>query len=425
MELNTLRSGPPHTGQSVNGGSLNDWDTSRWWPQLLQAYSYTGMAAVTLPATRTMDAVDRPASQPTLEDVWARMEAFDERVQHLEARVRELEQSGSEFRRALNRLGDALAATHDRPAMVNAVLETCALYVGASAAVFYGALGGVNRLKALDTYGRVPDPPDLAELPFGEGVAGIAAASEEVVVFPGESAATLSPDEPRAAAAIALPIRSGNRPFGVLALYGRTSNRPFTAEDVDALAALTRHVETAIENSFLFEEATRLSITDGLTSLWNRRQFDLRLEAERQRGVRFTEPFSVVLIDLDQLKTVNDTYGHPAGDALLIEVAHRLMSGIRDVDLVARFGGDEFGLILPSTGIAGALRVAEKVRGLIAGDPVDVGNGTAVAASGSIGVASFPEHGSTGRKLVAAADAALYRAKAAGGDRVEHAKVGT
>jgi two-component system cell cycle response regulator len=361
------------------------------------------------------------------------MEILDARVQHLEGRVRELEQSGSEFRRALNRLGDALAATHDRPAMVNAVLETCALYAGASAAVFYGALGGANRLKALDTYGDVPETADLAELPFGEGVAGAAAASEEVVVWPrpppavapGAPPSNLSPDEPQADAAVALPIRSGNHPFGVLALYGRTSHRPFTPEDVDALAALTRHVETAIENSFLFEEATRLSITDGLTSLWNRRQFDLRLEAERQRGVRFTEPFSVVLIDLDQLKAVNDTYGHPAGDALLIEVSRRLMGGIRDVDLVARFGGDEFGLILPSTGIAGALRVAEKVRGLIAGDPVDVGNGATVTATGSIGVASFPEHGSTGRKLVAAADAALYRAKAGGGDRVEHAKVGT
>ncbi len=364
----------------------------------------------------------------TLETLWALVQVVDNRLRQLESRVRELEDSGSEFRRALNRLGDALAATHDRPVMLIAVLETCALYMRATAAAFYGSVPGTERLRPLASCGAAPPPEDLKELRLGEGLAGAAAATDDVVIWPGAIPAP-SPDEPGfnhapTQTAVAVPIRSGNRPFGVLGLYGRSVDRVFTAEDVDALVALVRQVETAIENSFLYEEATRLSITDGLTSLWNRRQFDLRLAAEQQRGVRFGEPFSIILLDLDQMKAVNDTLGHQAGDALLIELARRLASGVRDVDLVARFGGDEFGLILPSTGIAGALRLAEKVRSAIGDVPIDVDPKVSpVKATVSIGVASYPEHGSTGRDLIKGADAALYKAKAAGGNRVEHAKV--
>ena len=365
----------------------------------------------------------------TLETVWSLVQVVEERLRHLESRVRELEESRSEFRRALNRLGDALAATHDRPAMLSAVLETCALYLRASGGAFYGWVPGTERLRPLASCGTAPPPDELTELKVAEGLAGGAAAAAAVVTWPGSAQVRPTAAEPfdaaaRGQTAVAVPIRSGNRPFGVLALYGRTVDRVFTTEDVDSLVALVRQVETAIENSFLYEEATRLSITDGLTSLWNRRQFDLRVAAEHQRGVRFGDPFSVILLDLDQMKAVNDTLGHQAGDALLIELARRLTGGVRDVDLVARFGGDEFGLILPNTGIGGALRVADKIRAAIADEEVDVEAADPIQATVSVGVASYPEHGSTGRELVRAADAALYKAKGAGGNRVEHAKAG-
>jgi diguanylate cyclase (GGDEF)-like protein len=364
----------------------------------------------------------------TLETVWSLVQVVEGRLGRLEGRVRELEESGSEFRRALNRLGDALAATHDRPVMLKAVLDTCALFLQAPAAAFYGSVPGTERLRPLASCGTAPPPDELDELRVGEGVAGTAAATDAVVTWPGAHGAGLDPAEPlhpmaRTAAAVAVPIRSGNRPFGVLALYGRSVDRLYTPEDVEALVALVRQVETAIENSFLYEEATRLSITDGLTSLWNRRQFDLRVVAEHQRAVRFGEPFSVILLDLDQMKAVNDGLGHQAGDALLIELARRLTGTVRDVDLVARFGGDEFALILPSTGIAGALRVGEKVRSAIGDAPVELDGFAPVHVTVSVGVACYPEHGANPRQLVRAADAALYRAKAAGRNRVEHAKV--
>ena len=359
-----------------------------------------------------------------LQAVQERLATVERLILSLDARVRELEQSNGEFRRALNRLGDALSATHDRPAMLSAVLETCALYLRATTGVFYGVVAGTERLRPLVTCGA--PPPAGGELSRGQGVAGTAADQEAVVVWPAGPGGTTPPPEPGiepfADAAIAVPIRSGSKPFGVLALYGTPSDRPFSDDDVDTLATLVRQVEPAIENTFLYEEATRLSITDGLTSLWNRRQFDLRLIAEQQRAVRFGEPFSVILIDLDQMKEVNDTRGHQAGDAVLVEIASRLAGGVRDVDLVARFGGDEFALVLPNTGVAGALRLADKVRAAVADQPFETG-GTAngVNLTVSVGVASYPEHGENGGTLVKAADDALYRAKTAGGNRVEHA----
>lgn len=359
------------------------------------------------------------------DEVWARVDQLEKRLIQLEVTVRELEEAGREFRRVLTRLGDALGATHDRPAMVSAVLDTCALYLRASGAVFYGVLAGTGRLRPLASCGSCARPEDLADLDVGVGLAGAAVERDRVVIWPESPGVALAEAEDGHRYALAVPVHSGQRPFGAVALYGRSVDRPFSVEDVEAVATIVRHVETAIENSFLYEEAKRLSITDGLTSLWNRRHFDLQLAGEVQRGQRFGEPFSVVLLDLDQMKAVNDQLGHQSGDALLVEVARRLTSGVREVDLVARYGGDEFGLILPNTGLAGALRLADKVRAAVSGERFRLGPPDLVPVTVSLGVASYPEHGDDGRTLVKAADAALYRAKAGGGNRVEHAKVGT
>ncbi|HEX7277212.1 MAG TPA: GGDEF domain-containing protein, partial [Acidimicrobiales bacterium] len=221
--------------------------------------------------------------------------------------------------------------------------------------------------------------------------------------------------------ALAMPVRSGSNPFGVLAYYGRDKDRPYDDDDVAMLTALVRQAEIAIDSSFLYDEATRLSLTDGLTGLWNRRHLALRIEAELSRAVRFGEPFSVLYCDLDGFKPVNDTLGHQAGDTVLIETARRLTDATREVDIVARPGGDEFTLLLPKTGLAGALRLADKIRVAIGGRPFDL-DGTPVGVSVSVGVAAYPEHGSSGKELLAAADSALYRAKAGGRNRVEHAQ---
>ncbi|HTJ73742.1 MAG TPA: GGDEF domain-containing protein [Acidimicrobiales bacterium] len=326
-----------------------------------------------------------------------------------------------DFRQALTRLGEVLASTRDREVMISALLEASAAYLGAPAAVFYLIVAGSERLRPLETTGTATGVGDLA--PGQPCLAGAAARSGTTVLWPqaGE-AATPCPDEPAAGAgAVAIPLRSGGHAFGVLAYYGR--NVPFDDEDVDSLVVLVRLAETAIENSFLYEEAVRLSLTDGMTGLWNRRNFDLRLESELSRAVRFSEPFAVVFVELDQMKVVNDSYGHQAGDTVLIELARRLTEAVREVDVVARWGGDEFTLLLPKTGLAGALALAEKIRAAVANSPFEIDTGS-LDITISVGVAAYPEHGDAGKDLVAAADAAMYQAKARGRNRVEIPVVG-
>ncbi|HEV2759821.1 MAG TPA: sensor domain-containing diguanylate cyclase [Acidimicrobiales bacterium] len=329
-----------------------------------------------------------------------------------------------DFRRALVGLGDVLASTKDRQVMVSALLQTTTTYLGAATGVFYVVVAGSERLRPMETVGEAADVGGAAgELPGGVGLAGAASHLGAAVLWPrdGEGVRPSPQEPPAGAGALAIPLRSGGHPFGVLGYYGPES--PFEDEDVDSIEILVRQAETAIENSFLYEEAVRLSLTDGMTGLWNRRNFDLRLESELSRAVRFSEPFAVVFVELDQMKAVNDKHGHQAGDTVLIELARRLTEAVREVDVVARWGGDEFTLLLPKTGLAGALLLAEKIRAAAGTAPFRIDTGS-IDITISIGVAAYPEHGSSGKELVAAADEAMYRAKAKGRNRVEHAQAG-
>jgi diguanylate cyclase (GGDEF)-like protein len=301
--------------------------------------------------------------------------------------------------------------------MVSALLETTTDYLRADAGVFYLVVAGSDRLRPVERVGEAADAA-VGELTAGAGLAGAASSRGAAVLWPRDREDVQpAPGEPPAGmGAIAIPLRSGGHPFGVLGYYGRET--PFNEEDVDSIAILVRQAETAIENSFLYEEAVRLSLTDGMTGLWNRRNFDLRLESELSRAVRFSEPFAVVFVELDQMKAVNDRHGHQAGDTVLIEMARRLTEAVREVDVVARWGGDEFTLLLPKTSLDGALLLAEKIRSAVAGAPFRIDTGW-LDITISVGVAAYPEHGSSGKELVAAADGAMYRAKAGGRNRVE------
>ena len=358
------------------------------------------------------------------DELQARYDALDARHRRLEARLAEVTRASSEFRRALTRLGDALADAHNLPGMVSAVLETTVLYLGAEAGVVYELVPGSDRLRAVSTFG---DVGALGDLVRGQGVAGAAAAADEVVVWPGPDVGGLAPEEPGTddTAAVAAPLRADGHLFRVLALYGLPGRQPPSSDDVETLQTLVHQAEMAIDNSFLYEEAKRLSLSDGLTGLGNSRNFALRLSEELSRSVRFEEAFSLVFCDLDGFKGINDAYGHQVGNGVLVEVARRLTESTREVDLLTRLGegADEFALLLPRTGLAGALRLAEKVRAAVTSEPFVIDE-LRLRLTMSLGVAAYPEHGTSEKELKGAADAALYRAKHLGGNRVEHAKLG-
>jgi two-component system cell cycle response regulator len=173
----------------------------------------------------------------------------------------------------------------------------------------------------------------------------------------------------------------------------------------------------------LHKEAQRLSITDGLTGVWNRRYLQLTLTKEIERAQRFGRPLSVLLMDIDHFKLVNDAHGHQVGDEVLVELTRRTMSTIRgQIDSLARYGGEEFIVVLPETPSDGAKVVAVKILAVFRHRPFVEDADTGVPLTVSIGVAAFPEDGSTADELVRAADLAMYRAKEAGRDRVEVAE---
>lgn len=163
----------------------------------------------------------------------------------------------------------------------------------------------------------------------------------------------------------------------------------------------------------------QLATRDELTGLLNRREFDRILNEEQERALRFGHPLALVMLDIDHFKSVNDRHGHPAGDVVLREVAQRLVRHVRTVDRVARFGGEEFGLILMQTDTVAALDVARRVCASVRDQRVRVGETLMLEITASAGVASLPADAATAAELLAAADRALYAAKAAGRNRVE------
>ena len=169
-------------------------------------------------------------------------------------------------------------------------------------------------------------------------------------------------------------------------------------------------------------ELERLSVTDELTGLANRRHLDTELEREIQRHERHKRALAVLMLDVDRFKALNDTHGHPAGDAVLRQLAEVLEKNTRKGDTVARFGGEEFVVILPETPAAGAVHLAEKIRAAVEAHPFTIDeNGATVHATISIGLARFPDHARTLDTLISAADQALYRSKQGGRNRVSSA----
>jgi diguanylate cyclase (GGDEF)-like protein len=181
---------------------------------------------------------------------------------------------------------------------------------------------------------------------------------------------------------------------------------------------LERSLRYAVKLAASFAALRQLATHDDLTGLLNRREFDRVLEDERERAIRFGQSVSLVLIDVDHFKAVNDTHGHQVGDEVLKEIAARARAEVRDVDRVARFGGEEFALVLVQSDRPAGAEVARRINAAIGRTPIKISTGLELTVTISAGVASLPVDAQTVPAVVAAADKALYAAKAAGRNRV-------
>lgn len=223
-----------------------------------------------------------------------------------------------------------------------------------------------------------------------------------------------TPDNPDGwqGAIIGLPLKLGERVVGVLNVAYRKP-RPFNENDLRVLSLLADQAAISIENARLHELVSQQAITDALTNLPNRRAFDARLAEEIRRAGRYKHRFALVILDMNNFKHVNDTFGHPAGDDTLRRLAATLQATIRDTDFVSRLGGDEFALLLPETRPEEAERVAEKVRRAVQECQFawSTGPGQPFALSTALGLAHYPTDANHADALIAHADAALYAEK--------------
>jgi two-component system cell cycle response regulator len=236
----------------------------------------------------------------------------------------------------------------------------------------------------------------------------------EFRVFPPPEGAVV---EPALSDFSAVPVVSGQRLAAVLFLAGRSVSR-VSAENAGFLQQVADQAHMVLANSRLFERVRNLSVRDSLTGLWNHRYAMEALRREGERCDRYPQPLSLLMVDIDLFKDVNDAHGHLAGDAVLREVARTLQAGTRGVDVLGRYGGEEFVLILPHTPREQALRTAERLRKGVEEAVVRVDEAE-VRVTVSIGVATFPSpEVKAPADLLAAADAALYRAKDQGRNRV-------
>jgi diguanylate cyclase (GGDEF)-like protein len=254
----------------------------------------------------------------------------------------------------------------------------------------------------------------------GEGIAGRAAQTRQPLLIEdvGVDGSTYgAPELPRRLAArsvLAVPLLSRGRVIGVLEAVSSASGARFRAPDARLLSLLLEPAAVAVDNALLLRRSEELSITDDLTKLYNSRFLNSTLRREVERSKRYRTPVSLIFLDLDGFKNVNDQHGHLFGSRTLVEVGTVIRGTVREIDVVSRFGGDEFTVILPQTGPEGALTIAERIRQRISETRFLESHGLVVHISASVGIASFPDHGRSKDDLIARADQAMYLVKGRG-----------
>jgi diguanylate cyclase (GGDEF)-like protein len=218
-------------------------------------------------------------------------------------------------------------------------------------------------------------------------------------------------------AVVAVPIRCRGRSIGALVLLDRAvsaADPKLGGGTGELLSGVLEGPALALDYAMTLRRAEALSVTDDLTQLYNSRYLNQVLRREAKRASRSGRPLSLLFMDLDGFKSVNDTHGHLAGSRALVEAAAVIRGSARETDVVARFGGDEFSIILPDTGSEGAVSVADRVRERIAAHPFLAGNSLNIRLTASVGVATLPDVAASAEELVRAADVAMYRIKESG-----------
>ena len=355
---------------------------------------------------------------------------FNKMSIELARHIAELERKRAELEETIRRVGEAVASGLDRQGIVDLTVRTAVEACNAEA----------GRALPIDLRKMEHAEVGVSDAPLARGLEAAERAAFEIhpgvgrellagLELDGEGAGRghlPSVAQSNGVHSMALPVRArvaGGREFdyvGVVSIARK--ERAFTEEERELFAYLAGQAAVSMENVDLHETISRQAVTDELTGLVNVRRFQEQLDQEIERSDRFGAPLSLVMIDIDNFKSVNDTYGHQQGDLVLIEVARTLRRLSRDVDVPARYGGEEMSVILPQTDLTGAEQQAERMRAALEAMQIKRLDGRGLLpVTASFGVSSYPSQAKEKDALIAAADAALYRAKRGGKNRVERA----
>jgi len=340
----------------------------------------------------------------------------DDVLKQLESKLRELD--------AINAIGKALTASLDLKEVLSTVIgrigtllrpRACSLLLADETTgdlTFEVAAGdGAERILGL----RVTK---------GEGIAGWVATNQQSILV-----ADVTKD-PRFAsrfdettqvatrAIMAVPLIARGKTLGVIELINGLVDRTFVKEDVRVVEMLSEFAAIGIDNARTYKRVEELTIVDDHTPLYNARYLRRILQTEVERARRFQHPLSVIFFDLDRFKEVNDTHGHAAGTALLVEVGDLMIGSLRTVDVPVRYGGDEFVVVLPETLKPAAVDVATRLHGALGRYEFLRERGLSVHITGSFGVATFPDDATNADELLRAADRAMYEVKEAHRDGI-------
>jgi len=251
----------------------------------------------------------------------------------------------------------------------------------------------------------------------GEGIAGWVAQTGIPVVVPDVS------KDPRFSSRIdkathyktktlmCVPIKSKDQTLAVLEIINKTTGEPFTENDLNLLLKFVNQAALALEHASLYQKMEELVITDDLTKLFNTRYLNRTIETEVIRSNRYHTSVSLIFMDIDYFKHINDNYGHLVGSKVLVEMGQLLINQLRTIDIVARYGGDEFVMVLPQTSPADAVRIAERIRKSVEQNVFLKKEGYNLRLTSSFGVASYPESAKSKEELLRVADEAMYRVK--------------
>ena len=261
-------------------------------------------------------------------------------------------------------------------------------------------------------------------LKIGEGIAGIAAERGKPVIVRDvlkdkrcskyfKDVKGLAPKD-----VLCVPIMSKKNIIGVLELVNKKNGRIFTKNEQELLLKFADQASMAIERASLYHKMANLAITDDLTKLFNLRYLYRVLDTEVKRCRRYHSTFAIIFLDLDSFKLVNDTHGHLIGSKTLVEVARMLAGSLRDVDIISRYGGDEFVIVLPHTTVEMAYKIAARIQNDINRHSFLTEEGLSLKITASFGVAGYPDHAGDETELLRIADGAMYTAKGMGRNRV-------